>query len=181
MFLLTLFRNAPTNALPSTPTPAGSSRPRAKTTSTCGHAADADGTALLPGRIEGPTSRAVAESVANPAAARPRRMRRPILLVSRRKITSPMLADELTHPLQRESELHPARDEIGRGVDKSACVAGGPVRGDILSVGLADRIAAVAQIDRPSTPHRAHRQRQSKLRRGISEYRDRGDEVGGIG
>ena len=43
MFLLVLERSALMNALPRMPTPGDSIRPRAKTTSTAGHAADADG------------------------------------------------------------------------------------------------------------------------------------------
>ena len=54
MFLFDLERSALTNALPSTPTPADSIRPRAKITSTAGHAADADGTsAVVPGSTVG--------------------------------------------------------------------------------------------------------------------------------
>ena len=75
MFLFTFDRSALTNALPITPTPGDSSRPRAKITSTCGQAADADGMALLPGRIDGPTSRPAATSDAVAAATRPRRIR----------------------------------------------------------------------------------------------------------
>src|SRR6476620_2959848 len=126
MFLFfTLDRSALMNAFPSTPAPGDSSRPLAKITSTCGQAADADGMALPPGSIDGPTSRPVATRVAVTAAMRPRRIRS-MLLRSTRIIITPMLADELTRS-SRYSALDTASDEIGRGVHKSARVIGGPV------------------------------------------------------
>jgi hypothetical protein len=87
MFFLVLARSALTKELPMTPTPADSSRPRAKITSTCGHAADAEGMRLLAGTIDGPTSRPAANRMAVNAA---------------RRITTPMLADELTRPFHAE-------------------------------------------------------------------------------
>src|SRR4051812_30868819 len=129
MFLFTFLRSAPTNAFPSTPTPGDSNRPRAKITSTCGQAADAEGIAAPPGRIDGPTSRPVATRTAVTAAMRLRRARS-MLLRSTRKITSPMLADELTQSFRR-SLLQTACGEVGRLSDEAARVVRGPVRVEV--------------------------------------------------
>src|SRR3954464_4408196 len=112
MFLFTFLRTAPTKAFPRNPTPGDSSRPRAKITSTCGQAADADGIAEPPGRIDGPTSNPVATRAAVNAAITPRRTRCRVLCRSRRGITGPM--------------LQTARGEVGRLSDEAACVIGGP-------------------------------------------------------
>src|SRR5258705_9028621 len=77
MFLLVLERRALTNALPRMPTPAGSVRPRAKTTSTAGHAADADG--VMCGDSAGATSRAAATSTTTTPAVRWRRITKAML------------------------------------------------------------------------------------------------------
>jgi hypothetical protein len=80
MFLFALDRNELTNALPRIPTPAGSVRPRAKTTSTAGQgAADADGVRWVV--VAGTTSRALVTSATTTPAMRWRR------------ITETMLAD----------------------------------------------------------------------------------------
>src|SRR5215204_463382 len=60
MFLLLLDFRALTNALPSIPTPAGSTRPRAKMTSTSRHAAEAEGTTPGAGSAAGAIRPAVA-------------------------------------------------------------------------------------------------------------------------
>src|SRR3954454_1382336 len=181
MFLFTFFRSALMNAFPSTPTPGDCSRPRAKITSTCGQAADADGTTSLPGSTEGPTSRPAATSTAAVALTRPRRIRRLMVLRSRRIITSPMLADELTLATTERCRLQPACDEVGRRVDRTARVVGGPVRGDIFPVGLADRVTAVAEIDRLRTPDRGDRQRGAEFGARIAEGDNRRDEVRRVG
>src|SRR6476660_7553690 len=64
MFLFVLERSALMNAFPRTPTPGDSSRPRAKTTSTAGQAADADGTAPGAGTAVGAISPAAARTTA---------------------------------------------------------------------------------------------------------------------
>src|SRR6185369_17615413 len=76
MFLLDLDRNALMNALPRTPTPGDSNRPRAKTTSTAGQAADADGTTPGAGNVAGAISPAVATTTATATNAHRRVQRR---------------------------------------------------------------------------------------------------------
>ena len=61
-------RSELTNASPTKPTPGGSSRPRAKTTSAPGHAADATGIA----RRKGTAAGAITNAAASNAAARDR-------------------------------------------------------------------------------------------------------------
>src|SRR5215217_9612371 len=73
---LTLERSELTSASPTAPTPGGSCRPRAKTTSASGHAADADGisAAVEKGVAAGVITNAAASAV---AAARLRTRRAP--------------------------------------------------------------------------------------------------------
>jgi hypothetical protein len=61
-----LERSELTNASPTKPTPGGSSRPRAKTTSAPGHAADATGIAAGKGAAAGAITNAVASNAAAP-------------------------------------------------------------------------------------------------------------------
>ena len=63
----TLDRSELTNASPTRPTPGGSSRPRAKTTSAPGHAADADG--ISAAVRKGASAGAITNTAASDAAA----------------------------------------------------------------------------------------------------------------
>src|SRR5215208_326152 len=75
MFLFDFERSALMNALPSTPTPGDSTRPRAKTTSTAGQAANAEGTTPGTGTAAGVIRPAAARRNA-PASNEPRRTHR---------------------------------------------------------------------------------------------------------
>ena len=75
--------------------------------------------------------------------------------------------------------LQQSGDETGRGVGRAARV--GLVRGHAVTVGLADRVTLVAQVDNPAAPHRAGRQRQAQLGGRIAEYRDGRDVAGRLG
>src|SRR5215212_3985227 len=92
-----------------------------------------------------------------------------------------MLADELTRASTERCRLHSACDEVGRRIDRTARVVGGPVRGDIFPVGLADRVTAVAQIDRLRTPDRGDGQWGAEFGARIAEGDDRRDEVRRVG
>ena len=68
-------RSALTKELPMIPMPGDSSRPRANTTSTWGHAADAEGMASRPGNTAGAATRLPAPSTAMTDATTQRRNR----------------------------------------------------------------------------------------------------------
>src|SRR6185369_16890774 len=121
MFLSDFERSALTKGLPIAPSPAGSIRPRAKTTSTWGQAAEADGMApVVPGTALGTSNPATARRTAA-ARSRPRRTRRPGSLLIPRILTEPIHVIVDFGPAEQPCADGP-RNVLRRNVDASGKV-----------------------------------------------------------
>src|SRR5882757_3248882 len=155
-----------TKTSPTCPSPGGSSVPRAKKTCTSGHgAAEASGIPTVPATVVAITP-AADRIVKADTETQPRN--RP-----NTDVVTPGISNAYRRSLQQ------ARDEVGGLIGWPARV--GLVRGDVLAVRLADRVAGVAQIDGPATPHRAGGQRQAELGGRVAEHGDGGDVLGCVG